>query len=84
MQRGNSLSGLNLIQAKCEGKTACELLDATDVRGGSVQVGSLVLEQFVKQLQDRCQKAFLHKSAGKLKNTWFQPLCFYAEGSSTL
>lgn len=62
MQRGNSLSGLDLIQAKCEGKTARELLNATDVRRGSVQVGSLVLEQFVEQLQDRCWKGFPHKS----------------------
>lgn len=56
VQRGNSLSGLDLIQAKCESKTARELLNATDVRRGPVQVGSLVLEQLVEQLQEKMLK----------------------------
>ena len=80
VQRGHSLSGLYLIQAKREGKAACQLLNATDVRWCSVQIGSLVLEQFVEQLQDRRWKVFLHKGARKLKKTLFQA-CFSAEGS---
>lgn len=44
VQRGNSLSGLDLIQAEGEGEAAGQLLDAADVRRRSVQVGSLVLQ----------------------------------------
>ncbi len=54
MQCGNSLSGLDLIQAEGEGEAAGQLLDAADVRRRSVQVGSLVLQQLVEQLQHTC------------------------------
>lgn len=51
VQRGNSLSGLDLIQAEGEGEAAGQLLDAADVRRRPVQVWSLVLQQLVEQLQ---------------------------------
>lgn len=59
VQRGNSLSGLDLIQAEGEGETAGQLLDAADVRRRPVQVGSLVLQELVEQLQHTCEKRFV-------------------------
>lgn len=57
VQRGDSLSGLDLIQAKGEGKATGQLLDAADVRRRPVQVGSLVLEELVEQLQNARNEA---------------------------
>lgn len=51
VQRGHRLPGLDLIQTKGEGEAAGQLLDAADVGRRAVQVGPLVLQQLVEQLQ---------------------------------
>lgn len=58
VQCGHGLSGLDLIQAEGEGEASCQLLDAADVRRRPVQVGSLVLQQLVEQLQHTRRSVF--------------------------
>lgn len=61
VQRGHSLSGLDLIQAKGEGKSTGQFLDAADVGRCPVQVGPLILKQLVEQLKHtHRKKAFVH------------------------
>lgn len=61
VQRGDSLSGLDLIQAKGEGKATGQFLDAADVGRCPVQVGPLILKQLVEQLKHtRWKKVFVH------------------------
>lgn len=50
---GHSLSGFDLVQPKGEGKPAGKLLNAADMGGGAVQVGTLVLDQLIEQLRNR-------------------------------
>lgn len=52
VQRGHSLSGLDLIQPEGESKATGQLLDAAHMRRCSVQVGPLILQQFVEQLKE--------------------------------
>jgi len=55
VQRCDSFPGLDLIQAEGEGEAAGQLLDAADVRRCPVQVGALILQQLVEQLQENRQ-----------------------------
>lgn len=50
VQRGHSLSSLDLIQAEGESEAAGQLLDAAHVRRCPVQVWTLILQQLVEQL----------------------------------
>lgn len=51
MQCGHGLSGFDLVQPKRECKATGQFLNAADMGGRSVQVGSLVLDQLIEELQ---------------------------------
>lgn len=51
VQCGHGLSGFDLVQPKRECKATGQFLNAADMRGRSVQVGSLVLDQLIEKLQ---------------------------------
>ncbi len=53
VQCGHSLSGLDLVQAKGEGKATGQFLNTTHMRWGPVQVRPLILDQLIKELKNR-------------------------------
>lgn len=57
MQCSHSLSGLDLVQPKGESKPAGQLLNATHMGGGAVQVGTLILYQLIEELREK-ERAF--------------------------
>lgn len=51
MQGRHGLSGFDLIESEGQGEAASQLLNTADMGGGSVQIGTLILYEFVEELK---------------------------------
>ncbi len=66
VQRGHSLSGLDLVQAKGEGKATGQFLNTTHMRRRPVQVRPLILDQLIKELKNRKKTGLVEWSRSEM------------------